>query len=239
MGRTILKAGLLLSAGLASSSAMAQTTRAARETSHAAGPIQHGSEELGAAAHGMFQTPKEFFSRQNLTVAAGGGFTNFTEQGTDAVTGAGGNWTLRGIFGADQALALEGGYVGAAYPVTALNGDTGTVVSTGFEALGRIGYPIRRGMGFILPYFTTGLGTTIYTSAGLNSSTTGISGTDWVFNIPVGFGIGLGYERFSFDLRFIYRPAWGASMFDHANPGGVLATGDNTLSVGGLLGYRF
>jgi hypothetical protein len=221
MERTLGSTGLVLAVLLASTVARAEGS---------------GSRELGTSARNIFESPQTFFSIHNLTVAAGGGFTDFTDGGTDAITSAGGSWTVRGIFGADQALALEGGYLGAAYPVHTRGGDDGTVFSNGLEAIGRLGYPLRHKRAYAIPYLAGGLGVSFYNTANL-SDASGIESTDLVFNVPVGFGIGVGYDRWNFDVRYMYRPGWGASMFDRAAAPGA-NRGDNNLSFSGLIGYR-
>jgi opacity protein-like surface antigen len=230
MVKAALKTALLLTVSLASVQAAAQTQ------APASNPIKREGQEISAAARGMFEPPQTFFSPQNLTLSAGVGFTNFTQQGTDNLTGAGGGWMLRAIFGADRALAVEGAYVGGAYPVTAFNGDTGTIIQSGLEALARLGFPIRHNLAYVLPYITAGVGVTLFNSTGLNTALTGVQSSDGVFNLPAGFGVAFGIDRLSFDMRFLYRPAFGSTMFENANSGG--ATGQSTIAVSGILGYR-
>jgi hypothetical protein len=233
MKTTFSIAGLTLAVLSGAAAAQAAPRNRASGTTE---PIEHGRSELSASARNMLESPQSFFSRENLSVAAGGGFIDFTDTGTDLLTSPGGSWTVRGIFGADQALSLEGGYLGAAIPVTALNGDTGSVISNGLEALGRVGYPLRGNRYFFLPYLTAGLGFNIFNAASLGDAT-GVDGSDLVFTIPIGFGLGAGYDRFTFDVRYMYRPSWGASMFDDAIGPGT-DRGDNTVSFTAMVGYR-
>jgi hypothetical protein len=230
--RTIVKAGLLATLAMLGTKAWAQDDQSTSS------PVQHGAREMGTSARGILQSPRDYFSVRNLTVWGGAGFSDFSEQGTDLLTRTGGSWIVRGMFGADQAIGMEGAYVGAAYPLRALNGDGGSLISNGLEALGRVGYPIRRDWGFLLPYVTTGLGFTIFNAVNVNEAASGIGGSDVVFNIPVGFGMGAGFGRWNFDARFLFRPGWGSTMFDNAGTGN-LSHGDNTLALSGLVGYHF
>jgi hypothetical protein len=201
-------------------------------------PLQQGTKEMGAEARGIVEQPERFISQHNLTVSAGGGFSDITSTGTDGLLGVGGSWTVRGVFGADRALAVEGAYIGAAYPITARNGDAGTILSNGFEVLGRVGYPIRHNRGYVIPYVTTGLGLALYDSSGLNNLATGVEESDVVFDIPAGGGISAGVDRLNLDLRLLYRAGFGSSMFDSAaarpNGGGV-----SSVSLTAMAGYRF
>jgi hypothetical protein len=224
--------GLLAGVALAGGPALAQDTGDP-------GPMtNYGQNELGASAEAMFDKPETYFARDNLTLQLGGGFSEFTDGGTDQLVGTGGSWILRGIFGADQAIGLEGAYVGAAYPITALSGDQGTLVSNGVEVMARLGYPFRRDEGFVMPYLGAGTGFTIYNAGWLDEATSGIDDSDVVFNLPIAAGIGAGYGRFSVDVRFTYRPTWGSSMFNGASDT-TLATGLGAISFAMMAGYKF
>jgi len=231
MWKRAVRMGVVLAPCLAAAGASAQTG------DDPPTPLERGRSEIGAAGRSILQSPRTYFSAENFTVAVGGGFTSFTQRGTDELADAGGSWTVRGAFGADQALGLEAAYLGAAYPVTALTGESGSVVSNGLEALARVGYPVRREVSYIMPYVALGLGWSLYNRSGLGDET-GIEETDSVMTIPLAFGIGVGYRRLSFDLRFAYRPALADSMFDNATDS-IFSTGSNTLSASGLVGYRF
>jgi hypothetical protein len=230
MGKNLIKAGLLLAASLASGAALAQggVGRA----------IERGGQEIEKSGRNMLTSPDTYFSMDNFTLEVGGGFSNFTQNGADDVSSTGGDWTVRGIFGIDQAIGIEGGYLGAAYPVTGLTGDDGTVFSNGIEALARVGYPIRRDRYFILPYLGAGLGVSLYNLSGVSSEESGIRENDWVWTIPLTAGIGGGYDRLSLDLRFVYRPSFGDSLFDAAVPTST-STGLSTVAFTALVGYRF
>jgi hypothetical protein len=141
------------------------------------------------------------------------------------------------VFGADKALAVEGAYIGAAYPITARNGDGGTIISNGFEVLGRLGYPVRHNLGYVIPYVTTGLGIALYDSTGLNNIATGVEESDVVFDIPAGGGISAGYDRLNLDLRMLYRANFGSTMFNAATAG--RGGGVSGYSITAMAGYRF
>jgi hypothetical protein len=233
MERNTVMAALMLGAICGSARAWAEAPPSTEPP-----PQQQGAKEMGTEARGIVEQPAQFISQRNLTLSGGAGFSDITSTGTDGLLGVGGSWTLRGVFGADRALAVEGAYVGAAYPITARNGDAGTILSNGFEVLGRVGYPIRHGLGYVIPYVTTGLGVTLYDSSGLNNLATGVEESDVVFDIPAGGGISAGYDRLNLDLRLLYRAGFGSTMFDSATarPGGAGVSG---VSLTAMAGYKF
>jgi hypothetical protein len=237
MNRNALMAGLMLAGVCGAAPSWAEDT-AKTPAPTTPPPLEQGAKEMGTAARGMVERPEQFFSQHNLTVSGGGGFSDITSTGTDGLLGVGGSWTLRGVFGADRALAVEGAYVGAAYPITARNGDAGTILSNGFEVLGRVGYPVRHNLAYVIPYLTTGLGMTLYDSTGLNNFATGVEESDVVFHIPAGGGISAGYDRLNLDLRLLYRAGFGSTMFDAASTR-VGGGGASSVSLTAMAGYRF
>jgi hypothetical protein len=234
--RTIwLKTGVAAALSLLGASASAQDgTRGDPDPT----PLGSAGRELGTSARGLLTDPRRYFSRENFALSVGGGFTTFTQAAVEDITTPGGSWTVRGVFGMDQGVALEGAYVGAAYGVEPGTGDNGAVVSNGAELLLRIGLPVRRERVVILPYLTGGVGWAWYSLVNVDAAATGIRDDDGVFTIPFGLGFVVGYDRFSFDVRFLFRPAFGDEMFDNATAS-AFSPGENTLSVSGLVGYRF
>jgi opacity protein-like surface antigen len=236
MRQKILGAGLILAAGLCGR-AWAQDDTADPAKQPLIEPAQTPPEAEAAAKGEIGGTPA-YFSIENFYLYAGGGFINFSDRGTEDITNAGGTWMLRAAFGIATPIAIEGGYFGGAFPVHSIAGN-GSVISTGLEVIGRVGYPIHRGLAFIVPYIGAGVGWNLYSLAGgLTTEETGIQGSDSTFTIPLAVGLGMGYEHLNFDLRFLYRPTYGDNMFDDAITTGF-DSGLSTVELSAMMGYRF
>jgi hypothetical protein len=192
------------------------------------------------AQQGLIGSAREFFDQRTVAVHAGGGFANFTERGTKQVTEPGASWTVRTSWGMARKLGLEVGYLGAALPIDSPRMDDAVVLQTGIEALVRLGYPIfRNSNAFFTPYLAGGLGWSAFNLLGADAGNGAeIGNADGALTLPVGFGLGLGYQRFSLDARLLYRPAFGDEMFRGANETQFTA-GQNTLGVSATLGYSF
>jgi hypothetical protein len=227
----VLGAGLVLAAGLCG--------RAWAQSDEESKAGDASKEEVGTSTRGMAVEQRRFFSLPNLTLSAGGGFSNFTQGGTQAITSAGGVWELRAVLGADQIFGLEAGYVGGGYGLTTAVGN-GNLISTGLEALARVGYPFRvgsMGRSYITPYATVGLGWNLFSLSGLSASEAGIQGSDSTFTLPWGAGVVFGQNHFTLDVRFLSRPAFGDTLLQP-----IVLQSDNGLNayeISGLLGYRF
>jgi hypothetical protein len=201
-----------------------------------AGPV-FAQEDVGTAARGIAEEPARFFSAENFSLQVGGGFTSFTEATSSQLSRLGGTWLLRGIFGSTGPVGVEADYFGTARGVRATDGDGGSVVSNGLDALARVGYPFHRGAAFMVPYLTAGVGLSLYGSTGIDTATSGIGSTDLVFEIPVGLGVSGGVGRFVADLRFLYRPSFGGDLFRNAP--GAETSGEDNIAVTLTGGYRF
>jgi hypothetical protein len=209
----------------------------AESDSPAAEAAQNEARQLDTSARGIVNEPERYFAADNFSLLAGGGISSFTGSVAQDLSRLGGTWTVRGLFGLNRPIGIEGAYIGSAYPVRATDGDGGSVVSNGLEALVRASYPVVGRHAFVAPYLTAGIGAATYGSHEIDSSATGLSSTDAIFEIPVGAGIGAGYDRLALDLRFMLRPSIGGDLFRRAP--GTEASGETNIAVSLLAGYRF
>jgi hypothetical protein len=194
-----------------------------------------------ARAQELFERTRDLFNERQYSLQAGGGFTNFSETGTQLLTNPGGSWSVRGAFGLDRRVGAEAAYVGTAMTLDIPAADDAAVIGTAFEALVRLGYPIEliRNVSFVSPYVAAGVGWSLFNLAGTDESDEmGLEDSDSTFTIPLGIGVGLGYERLSLDVRFMWRPAFGDEMFRDANQTSE-TVGQNTLGTTFSLGYTF
>jgi hypothetical protein len=191
-----------------------------------------------AAQEGVVNRAQELLGDYPLTLQLGGGISNFTEDGTKTVTGAGGLWDVRAIFGAARFLSAELAYVGSARPVdsSTLNA---SVLQTGVEALVRLGtrFPVK-GAWYLNPYGAVGAGWNNYDLVSAEGSPGVIRGNDNIFVLPLAVGVTGGYQRFNLDVRFTYRPGWGAEMFNDLDTG-ARSDGLNSLALSAAVGWSF
>ncbi len=114
-------------------------------------------------------------------------------------------------------------------------GESASVISTGFEGLIRLGYPVvHNDLAFIEPYVGAGLGWTLYNVAGVDEEDAGVENNDGVMAFPLAIGVGGGYKHFTADVRLMYRPTVFDDMFPDFSSDGT--SGEDTLSVSGLIG---
>jgi hypothetical protein len=188
----------------------------------------------------LFDRARDFFDDRAFALQAGGGFANFTERGAKALTAPGGSWTVRTTWGMARRLGVEVGYLGAALPMDVPGVGDAAVVQTGLEAMLRLGLPLYPdARSFITPYLTGGLGWSAFNMLGADpAASTGMSNSDGVFSLPIGFGVSLGYDRLSLDARLMYRPAFADEMFRGANQS-IYTAGQNTLGATAAFGYSF
>lgn len=190
-------------------------------------------------AQNLLRDARDTWSSRQLILEAGTGFANFTEGGTKTLTDPGAMWTVRGILGARRVLSAELGYIGSARPAEIPGVVDASVVQTGFEALARVGYPaLISDLVALTPYAGLGVGWSLYNLAGEERPVPGLSDNDGVFTLPLAFGVMAGYDRLSLDFRFVYRPAWGESLFNDLYDG-QLGDGLNSLGLSAALGLAF
>jgi hypothetical protein len=173
-----------------------------------------------------------------MSVAAGGGVTNFTQSNVRDVTDIGGAWDFRLAFGTRRVLAVEGSYVGGANPVHSLGvqGNRTMLIRNGIEGALRVNLPLYLREVLLEPYFTTGIGWSGYriTNVTANTSSSVSADEENTFSIPMAVGFALGRKGFIADVRCTARPTYGQTTF----PGAGNAALTN-WDVGGMLGFEF
>jgi hypothetical protein len=164
-------------------------------------------------------------------IQVGGGLAHFNEGATSEVSGTGGYWELRAVFGTRRRLGSELAYVGSTRALTMSGGDQ-ALVSHGVEGVLRLNVPFETAGGLLLEPFS-------FMGAGWSrSAATGVDGGEahHVLTVPVGVGFAFGLDGALLSVQAAYRP--------------VLAGGDvvrmpqaeaqlQGWSVGGRAGFEF
>jgi hypothetical protein len=165
----------------------------------------------------------------------GGGFQDFSRSNARNVTGQGGYWNARLIFGTRQFVGFEAAYVGSARDINALGlASNAMLVSNGAEGVLRINVPIQmRGDALIEPFAFGGAGWSRYHVTRSATNTSDIAPNDDVLEVPYGAGLGFSAAHFMADARFTYRSSFYNDLL--RTTGGRL---DN-WSAGGQIGFEF
>src|SRR6185295_6332108 len=111
-------------------------------------PAQYGHSYVG---HGYIADPS--LPKLGVGILFGGGIIDYTKAHVRDVTGTGGAWDVRLIFGPREVLALETAYVGSARNISGvgLYGDS-LLVSNGAEGTLRLNIPIIDGPSIVEPF---------------------------------------------------------------------------------------
>lgn len=173
-----------------------------------------------------------------ITVQAGGGYSNFTENGTRDLTTPGGLWTVRASSWANRWLGVEAGYIGTANGFDPPTGGDAAILRNGFDVDLKLGYPVAVGNAYVAPYGLIGLGIDFLVLAGAEGNRAGADTHDTAFALPVGVGLTAGLDRYSLDARFAFRSNFGDAMFDSANRT-IYTAGTNSLAFTLAAGYTF
>ena len=168
----------------------------------------------------------------------GGGVTGFSRQLTRDTFGTGGYWDARAIIGSRSFLGAELAYVGSARDATAggLPGSA-ALLGDGAEAAVRVNLPIEHQRLLIEPFVFGGVGWTYYQVVNADSNTSNVKDHANALSIPFGAGVSAGYNHFTLDARFTYRPVFDDKLVP-------LATGDRdhadlqNWSAGLTVGYE-
>jgi len=161
--------------------------------------------------------------RYGLGISAGGGVSDWTDDGMRDVTGAAGTWEVRGYVGLTFPIAGELAYVGQA---SSIGRRLGIVLDDGAIATGNDAFLIGNGVdavarlnivteGPFQPYLIAGLGWKRYTvtNADFDVADFGMNDSDNVLEVPVGGG--LAYRSFFgmfADARFTFRGVAGEDL---------------------------
>lgn len=177
-----------------------------------------------------------------VAVTAGGGVTDFVEEGVRDTTGVGGMWDVRVVIGTRTFLAFEAAYTGSASMLESrlpLDEDA-TLIGTGLEGAVRVnalpGEPLT-------PYAFAGIGWKRYDVSGdaFQMADTGIDDRDDLVEVPLGVGGAYRYESFVADARFTYRLTFEEDLvaerpLDEADEAALAL---DTWAVSARVGYEF
>ena len=125
------------------------------------------------------------------------------------MTGTGGAWDVRLIFGQREVLALETAYVGSAHYISALGLDSDAMlVSNGAEGTLRLNIPVIDHGSIIEPFGFVGLGWSRYELTQTAYNHSNITTAENVMEVPYGAGLTMGSDGFLVDIRFTYRATY-------------------------------
>ena len=137
--------------------------------------------------------------RVGLSLAFGGGVSDFTNQTMRDTTGTAGTWAVRATLGTKTPLGFEGSYIGSAQSINSLGIDNNAMlVSNGVQGALRlnavIGSPIT-------PFVFGGVAWSHYDLTNTATNTSAISGSDDLLEVPVGLGLGGSWRGIGYDVR--------------------------------------
>ena len=176
-------------------------------------------------------------SRFGMTLAAGGGVTDFTDSGTRALTAFGGSWDVRMAFRTRRRLGFEVSYVGGENMIHGLGFgvDRTRLIRNGIEAALRLNAPLYAKDTLLEPYVAGGMGWNGYRITNAVGATASASPTDTnTLAFPLSAGFAVGYKGFIADARFTLRPTYYQTTLRDEG-GGALTNWD----LGAMLGYEF
>ena len=174
-----------------------------------------------------------------IGVSIGGGVLGFTDEEARDLTDIGGSWEARVAFGTHLPVGLEAAYVGSAQPIEAETlgiGDDIVLMGNGAELALRLQLPT-----FVVqPYALAGLGWMYYSLAGEEGNAGPLHGDDHVLTAPL--GVGLSFRApygATFDVRGIWRPAFGADLMSGVYEGTGRSAAFDTWAANARLGWTF
>jgi hypothetical protein len=181
--------------------------------------------------------------RLGVGMMFGGGITDFESQSVREMTGTGGAWDVRLIFGQREVLALETAYVGSAHYISAAGLDNDAMlVSNGAEGALRLNIPIIDHGSIIEPFGFVGLGWSRYELTQTAYNHSNITTAENVMEVPYGAGLTMGSDGFLVDIRFTYRSTYYDQLM-RVPSSASSTTGDsqrlNSWSLGAHIGFEF
>jgi hypothetical protein len=193
------------------------------------------------AVYGLLAAKEAPISKVGAMLSVGGGVTNFTENGPQALTNPGAAWDIRATLGSRSLIGVEAAYTGSLQDLEASGLDNSAMLSShGVEGDLRINAPVTIGDGLISPYGFGGLG---YKRYGLafdngNTSSSQIAPHDDVMLIPFGVGLAAGIAGVTVDTRATYRQTFFTELVGDSQSS-FDSTSLNSWEVGAGLGFEF
>jgi hypothetical protein len=180
------------------------------------------------------QAPPAWRAPVGMAVLIGGGFQDFSNDTLRSMTGSGGYWNARLLFGTRQPIGVEAAYVGDARSISGLGlSSNSRLMSNGAEGALRLNLPIAQGASLVEPFAFVGLGWAHYQVSGNNTATSDLAASDDVLTLPYGAGLELSYRGLMADARFTYRQTYYNNLL--GSGGGDL----NNWGVGALIGFEY
>jgi hypothetical protein len=226
------KIGLLTAAMTvaAAGSALGQISPATQPSA----PSAEAPDAPGAAGPPIRWMP---LSRFGMTLAGGGGITDFTQSGTRSVTQTGESWDVRMAFRTRRWVGLEFSYIGGANVIHSLGFESGTtrLIRNGIELALRLNAPLYARDTLLEPYFAGGMGWNSYritntTTVTADASPTGAS----TLALPLAIGFAIGYKGFIADARCTLRPTYRQTTLRDEGSGAL-----TNWDLGGMIGFEF
>jgi hypothetical protein len=178
--------------------------------------------------------PANWHQPVGLAFLVGGGFQDFSNGTLRSMTGDGGYWNARALFGTRQIVGIEAAYVGDARSISGLGlSSNARLMSNGLEGALRLNLPLAQGPTLLEPFGFVGLGWSHYHVSGNNAAASGIATSDDVMTLPFGAGLELAYRGLMADARFTYRQTYDNNLL---GPGGGNLS---NWGVGGLIGFEY
>jgi len=182
--------------------------------------------------------------RLGVGMMFGGGITDFESQSVRQMTGTGGAWDVRLVFGQREVLALETAYVGSAHYIAAAGLDNDAMlVSNGAEGTLRLNIPIIDHGSIIEPFAFVGLGWSRYELTQTAYNHSNITTAENVMEVPYGAGLTMGSDGFLVDIRFTYRSTYYDQLMRVPSSSSASTNGDtqrlNSWSLGAHIGFEF
>jgi hypothetical protein len=172
-----------------------------------------------------------------MSVAAGGGVTDFTQSGVRNLTEVGGSWDVRLAFGTRRLLGFEVSYIGGANMIHGLGFDSShtKLIRNGVEGALRLNAPLYVRETLLEPYVAGGMGWNGYRITNVTTATASVSPTNEnTLSVPLAAGFAVGYKGFIADVRYTIRPTYKQSTLRDDGSGAL-----TNWDTGATLGYEF
>lgn len=180
------------------------------------------------------QAPPVWRAPVGVAFLVGGGFQDFSNGTLRSMTGNGGYWNARLLFGTRHLIGFEAAYVGDARSISGLGlSSNSRLMSNGAEGALRLNLPLAQGGSLLEPFAFVGLGWAHYQVSGNNAATSDVASSDDVLTLPYGAGLELSYRGLMADARFTYRQTYYNNLL--GSGGGDL----NNWGAGALIGFEY
>jgi outer membrane protein OmpA-like peptidoglycan-associated protein len=169
-----------------------------------------------------------------MSLAIGGGVTEFADSDMRDTTGLAGSWEARFTLGTRARIGLEAAYLGSAQSVDSLGLDQDALlVSNGLGAAMRLNLLTDQ----FQPYLLAGAAWRQYDVTNADFNTSSLNDEDTVLETPVGIGFGYRLENVIFDARAVYRRVFDNDLLETAANGDEIQLHNWTANL--MAGFEF